>query len=64
MTSNDPADDEGRTWTADELTRDFEVLHFMSWFVAVRRRSDGTKGSLEFTDDSPRVYYGWCEDSS
>jgi hypothetical protein len=60
MTSN-----EGQTWTADELARDFEVLRTMSWFVVVRRHSDGKEGSMEFTG-SPRVYSAWIadEDSS
>jgi hypothetical protein len=30
-------------------------------FVVVRRRSDGQRGSLEFTH-SPRVYFGWRPD--
>lgn len=52
---------EGQTWTTEELTKDFEVLGFMAPYVVVRRRSDGKKGSLEFTH-SPRVYFGWVED--
>lgn len=30
--------------------------------IAVRRKSDGKKGSLRF-NHSPRVYYGWHEDT-
>jgi hypothetical protein len=48
-------------WTTDELQRDFEVLGFAAPFVVVRRRSDGIKGSLEFTY-SPRVYFNWEPD--
>jgi hypothetical protein len=49
---------EGQRWTTEELQRDFEVLGFAAPFIVVRRRSDGVKGSLEFTH-SPRVYFGW-----
>jgi hypothetical protein len=48
----------GRKWTTEELQDDFEVIGFAAPFVVVRRRSDGQKGSLEFTHH-PRVYFGW-----
>lgn len=54
-------EEEGQTWTTQELTRDFEVIGFAAPFVVVRRRSDGVTGSLEFTH-SPRVYFGFKED--
>lgn len=64
--SGQPAQDEqadtGPRWTTDELTRDFEVLGFAAPFVIVRRRSDGVKGTLEFTHQ-PRIYFGWTQDS-
>lgn len=50
-----------RRWTTAELTRDFEVIGFMAPFVVVKRKSDGAKGSLEFTH-SPRVYFNWRAD--
>jgi hypothetical protein len=53
--------DKGQTWDTEQLQKDFEVLGFMAPFVAVRRRSDGVVGSLEFTH-SPRVYFGWSGD--
>jgi hypothetical protein len=55
--------DQGRQWTTEELQRDFEVLGFAAPFVVVRRRSDGQRGSLEFTH-SPRVYFGWRPDDA
>jgi hypothetical protein len=66
IATNQPAADleavgEGPTWTTQELRQDFEVLGFAAPFVVVRRRSDGKKGSLEFTHD-PRIYFGWSED--
>lgn len=56
----DLAETTGPTWDTQELQRDFEVLGFAAPFVVVRRRSDGAKGSLEFTH-SPRVYFNWTE---
>lgn len=49
---------EGQTWTTEELTRDFVVLGFGAPFVAVRRRSDGVEGTLEFKH-SPRIYFNF-----
>lgn len=54
------AADQGQKWTTDEMQRDFEVIGFAAPFVVVRRRSDGVKGSLEFTH-SPRTYFGFVE---
>lgn len=48
----------GQVWNTQELGRDFDVLGFMAPFVVVRRRSDGTKGSLEFQHE-PRFYFGF-----
>jgi hypothetical protein len=50
------------TWDTEGLRRDFEVLGFTAPFVIVIRRSDGVKGSLEFTH-SPRVYFNWTADA-
>ena len=52
--------DTGPRWTTQEMQRDFEVIGFAAPLVVVRRRSDGVKGSLEFTH-MPRVYFGWQE---
>jgi hypothetical protein len=41
---------------------EFEVQGFMAPYVVARRRSDGVRGSLEFTH-SPRFYFGWRPDS-
>jgi hypothetical protein len=61
--SADLAADIGQRWTTEELQRDFEVIGFAAPFVVVRRRSDGQRGSLEFTH-SPRVYFGWRPDDA
>lgn len=50
--------DDGPTWDTQQLQQDYEVLGFAAPFVVVRRRSDGARGSLEFTH-SPRIYFGW-----
>ena len=46
----------GQVWDTSELQRDFEVLGFMAPLVVVLRKSDGTKGSLEF-QHNPRFYF-------
>lgn len=53
--------DTTETWDTEALKRDFEVIGFQAPYVVVKRRSDGVKGSLEFTH-SPRVYFNWMED--
>jgi len=50
----------GQVWTTDELRQEFEVIGFMAPLVAVRRRSDGRKGSLEFQNE-PRFYFNFKE---
>lgn len=48
-------------WTTAQMTDEFEVLGFQAPYVAVKRKSDGIKGSLMFTH-SPRYYFGWLAD--
>ena len=48
----------GQVWDTDQLRDDFEVIGFMAPLVAVRRKSDGHKGSLEF-QHSPRIYFNY-----
>jgi hypothetical protein len=45
-------------WDTDELREEFEVLSFLAPYVAVRRRADGVRGSMEF-QHSPRYYWGF-----
>jgi hypothetical protein len=52
--------DFGRMWGTRELQEEFEVIGFLAPMVAVRRRSDGRKGSLKFQHD-PRLYYDFVE---
>ncbi len=51
----------GQVWDTRELARDFIVLGFMAPFIAVRRKSDGSKGSLEF-QHQPRFYFNFQRD--
>ena len=51
----------GKVWDTTELQQDFEVLGFMAPFVAVKRKSDGAKGALEFTH-MPRFYFNFMKD--
>lgn len=55
------AEPTGETWTTEELQRDFTVEGFAAPFVVVRRKSDGVRGSLEFSH-SPRLYWGFTPD--
>ena len=59
----DLAANTGQTWTTDEMRAEFEVTGFMAPYVVVIRRSDGAKGTLEFTggfgSSGERVYFGW-----
>ena len=48
----------GQVWTTDQLSDDFEVVGFMAPLVVVRRKSDGSKGSLEF-QHHPRMYFNF-----
>ena len=48
----------GRVWSTDEMVEEFEAIGFMAPYVVVRRRSDGVKGSLEFSH-SPRYYFSF-----
>ena len=47
-------------FTTEELREKFDVIGFSAPFVVVTRKSDGVKGSLEFTH-LPRLYFGWKE---
>lgn len=48
-------------WTTDEVRELFTVHSFLAPFVFVTRKSDGAKGSLEFTH-SPRFYFNFVAD--
>ena len=61
IASRQPARDLERAdqrWNTEELARDFLVHSFLAPFVLVTRKSDGARGSLEFTP-SPRVYFNF-----
>jgi hypothetical protein len=51
----------GKVWDLRELAAGFVVVGFMAPYVVVRRKSDGTVGSLEF-QHLPRFYFKWKED--
>lgn len=50
----------GQVWDTTELQEAFVVMGFMAPLVAVQRKSDGAKGSLEF-QHSPRFYFDFKE---
>jgi hypothetical protein len=45
-------------WTTEEMEQDFQVIGFAYGFCAVKRKSDGVKGSLDF-GGRPRKYYNF-----
>lgn len=51
----------GQVWDTAQLQKDFDVTGFCAPFVVVHRKSDGAKGSLEFTH-SPRFYFRFVPD--
>lgn len=53
--------DNGPVWDTVELQRDYEVLGFMAPFVAVKRKSDSTTGTLTWVPAYPRFYYNFVE---
>jgi hypothetical protein len=53
---------DGPVWDTREMQEEFEVDGFCAPFVVVKRKSDGAKGTLLFTD-SPRIYFKFIEGS-
>lgn len=51
----------GTVYDTAEMTKEFEAIGFLAPFIAVRRKSDGVKGSLTF-QHSPRFYFNFVED--
>jgi hypothetical protein len=51
----------GQVWTTAEMQEDFIPTGFMAPLIAVRRKSDGVVGSLEF-QGRPRFYFNFVED--
>lgn len=51
----------GQVWNTDQLREAFDVVGFCAPFVVVVRKSDGKRGSMEFTH-SPRFYFGFHPD--
>lgn len=51
----------GQVWDTQELARDYVVTGFAAPYVVVRRKCDGTLGSLMF-QHNPRYYFKFVED--
>lgn len=51
----------GLVWDTRELAAEFIIIGFMAPFIAVQRKSDGVKGSLEF-QHQPRFYFNFQAD--
>ncbi len=52
----------GQVWTTAQLQEQFIIVGFSMGLVVVRRKSDGTTGSLDFTH-IPRFYHSFVEDN-
>ena len=50
----------GQVWDTAQLREAFDVVGFSAPFVVAVRKSDGKRGTLEFTH-SPRFYFGFCQ---
>ena len=50
-----------RLMTTAEMSAEYSVVGFLAPFVVVTRKSDGVKGTLEFTH-SPRHYFNFQPD--
>ena len=48
-------------WSTDQLREEFVVHGFLAPFIAVTRKSDGAKGSMEF-QHFPRFYFNFVPD--
>ena len=48
-------------WDHDEVREHFEIIGFMAPFCVAIRKSDGKRGSLEFTHH-PRFYFNFVAD--
>jgi hypothetical protein len=48
----------GQVWDTRELAHDFIVIGFLAPIIAVRRKTDGVRGSLEF-QPTPRFYFNF-----
>ena len=53
----------GQVWDTRELQTDFEIGGFMAPYIVVRRKSDGSQGSMTF-QHSPRFYFSFSESHS
>lgn len=50
-------------WDKEQLLEEFDVLGFSFGLCVVKRKSDGVRGTLDFTTDpsTPRTYFNFQE---
>lgn len=51
----------GQVWSTTEMQEEFDAIGFMAPLIVVSRKSDGVKGSLEFSHN-PRFYFNFQAD--
>lgn len=55
-------EEHGQVWTTSEAQSEFDFEGFGAPYVVVTRKSDGVRGTLEFTH-MPRFYFGFRADN-
>ena len=49
----------GRVWTQEEVARVYIITSVIGNTVVVRRKDDGTVGSLDYQTGPPTLYFNW-----
>ena len=49
----------GRVWTQQEVAKLYIITAIMGNTVVVRRKDDGTVGSLDYQTGPPNLYFNW-----
>ena len=54
----------GRVWTQQEVAKEFVITAIVGNTVVVRRKDDGTVGSLDYQTGPPNLYFNWRQSPS
>jgi hypothetical protein len=49
----------GRVWTQEEVAKVYVITSIIGNTVVVRRKDDGTVGSLDYQTGPPTLYFNW-----
>lgn len=53
----------GRVWTQQEVAKEFVITAIIGNTVVVRRKDEGTVGSLDYQTGPPHLYFNWRQAS-